>query len=134
MALYEAHHRFARFLTIYTNEANPLDVWQGADGYRGSGARRHRAKDLHEKAKLAAEFVQAHSWKSDLVLDTMAGDAGNMFALLPFGALWLGVVSDLKVVVASRPPPFDYEVGPTKVWLAKHAAEVTGNATPADCH
>mmetsp|Transcript_27909 Transcript_27909/g.54944 ORF Transcript_27909/g.54944 Transcript_27909/m.54944 type:complete len:90 (-) Transcript_27909:60-329(-) len=57
----------------------------------------------------------------------MEGAAGKLFALLPAGALYLGVAQKQKsgtwaLVVPGKPPPFDFDVAPVAVWLHKSKA------------
>eukprot|EP00656_Telonema_subtile_P016064 TRINITY_DN18469_c0_g1_i1.p1 TRINITY_DN18469_c0_g1~~TRINITY_DN18469_c0_g1_i1.p1 ORF type:complete len:125 (+),score=27.99 TRINITY_DN18469_c0_g1_i1:401-775(+) len=109
---------FARFLTVYTLEANPTDNWKHADGYQGTGARLPQAQSIEQLAEHASQFAAAHQWPAEIVLDDMDGSVGIAMATMRTGALWFGVIEGGSVTVPSKPPPFDYEIQPVREWLA----------------
>ena len=121
MAEYGGKVGKVRFLTLYVKEANPIDSWSGGvDGYRGTGARLPQVKSDEDMKDHAEQFIRAHNWPADVVLDSLTGDAGLAFTGLESGALWLGVLQGDSVVVPSKPPPQDYVVEPVREWLASN--------------
>ena len=102
----------ADFITIYTEEAHPLDAWSVPNNPYGIMTH----KTLEDRLEAAAMLAEKNL-PCPLVVDTMTNEAALDYGTLPER---LYIILDGKIVYAGGRDPWNYKPSEVKEWLKQH--------------
>jgi hypothetical protein len=102
----------ADFITIYTEEAHPMDGWGFSDN--PNQIKQHRTL---EERKLAAQIIADTNPPFNIVLDNMNNEACYKYAAAPER---LYAFYENNTVFKGAKGPMDYDVNEVKSWLFQY--------------
>eukprot|EP01035_Chromulina_nebulosa_P023247 gene23247-30133_t len=110
---------FARFLTIYIDEAHASDEWwlphsPGTEKGGKAYIRSHRS--IEERISAATKFVKDLNFPIDVVCDSFDNQVYTYYQCSPER---LYIVQDGVIVYQGGVGPFDYKLAEVKDWLSE---------------
>jgi len=103
-----------QFLTIYIDEAHPLDGWM-LPVNKTDGVCYRRPKIMEERVRLARNTIATFSHSFPVYVDLMDNNANQAYAAWPER---IYVLVNKKIAFKGGPGPFGYNVNALEEWLA----------------